>query len=55
MHKQERYSGRFHRSIALPTNVSSDNVRATYKNGVLEVRMLKLQGDTKKRIDVQFH
>lgn len=55
MHRQERFVGRFKRSIALPSNVSSEGVKATYKNGVLEVRMQKLQGDTKKRIDVQFH
>ncbi|NKI19740.1 Hsp20/alpha crystallin family protein [Paenibacillus dendritiformis] len=55
MHRQERFSGRFHRSIALPAQVSPDNVTATYKNGVLEVRMQKMRGDNKKRIDVQFH
>ncbi len=55
MHRQERFVGRFQRSIALPSNVSSEGVKATYKSGVLEVRMQKLHGDTKKKIDVQFH
>lgn len=55
MHRQERFVGHFQRSIALPSNVSSEGVKATYKNGVLEVRMQKLHGDAKKRIDVQFH
>lgn len=55
MHRQERFVGRFHRSVTLPYNVSPEGVTATYKNGVLEIRMPKLQGDTKKRIDVQFH
>ncbi|MEB3100104.1 Hsp20/alpha crystallin family protein [Ferviditalea candida] len=54
-HHQERFVGRFHRSIALPSNVSSEGVKATYKNGVLEIRMQKLHGDAKKKIDVQFH
>ncbi|GIP34697.1 Hsp20/alpha crystallin family protein [Paenibacillus sp. J2TS4] len=55
MHRKERFVGRFQRSIALPSAVSSEGVKATYKNGVLEVRMPKVQGDTKKKIDVQFH
>lgn len=55
MHRQERYTGRFHRSIGLPANVSAEGVTAVYKNGVLEVRMPKLKGDAKKRIEVQFH
>ncbi|MBW5448647.1 Hsp20 family protein [Cohnella sp. CFH 77786] len=55
MHRQERYFGRFRRSVALPSPVSSEGVSATYKNGVLEVRMPKLKGDSKKKIDVEFH
>ncbi|XID92020.1 Hsp20/alpha crystallin family protein [Paenibacillaceae bacterium WGS1546] len=55
MHRQERYMGRFHRSIGLPASVSAEGVTAVYKNGVLEVRMPKLKGDAKKKIDVQFH
>ena len=55
MHRQERFVGRFQRSIKLPHNVSAEGVQATYKNGVLEIRMPKLQGDNKRRIDVQFH
>lgn len=55
MHRQERFYGRFHRSISLPSNVSSEGIQAKYKNGVLEIHMPKVQGDTKRRIDVQFH
>lgn len=55
MHRRERFTGRFERAISLPTRVSSEGVKATYKNGVLEIRMPKLQPDTKKRIDVDFH
>ncbi|WP_276351897.1 Hsp20/alpha crystallin family protein [Cohnella caldifontis] len=55
IHRQERFFGRFHRSVALPTAVSAEGVTATYKNGVLEVRMPKKKGDSKQRIDVQFH
>lgn len=55
MHRKERFEGRFHRSISLPTSVSHEGVSATYKNGVLEVRMPKLVQDNKKKIDVEFH
>ena len=55
MHRQERYFGRFHRAITLPASVSPEGVQASYKNGVLEVRMPKLKGDSKRRIDVEFH
>jgi len=54
-HRQERFFGRFQRSVTLPYNVSTEGVTATYKNGVLEVRMPKLPGEARKRIDVQFH
>lgn len=54
-HRRERFYGRFERSVSLPAAVSSEGVTATYKNGVLEVRMPKRKGDAKKRIDVQFH
>ena len=55
LHRQERFSGRFQRSFSLPSRVSAENVKATYKNGVLEIRMPKLQSDTRKRIDVDFN
>lgn len=54
LHRQERFTGRFQRSISLPSRVSSEGVKATYKNGVLEIRMPKVQADARKRIDVEF-
>ncbi|MDF2725413.1 MAG: hypothetical protein K0Q59_5090, partial [Paenibacillus sp.] len=54
MHQRERYAGRFHRSIALPAAVDEENVKASYRNGVLEIRMQKLQPPPKKRINVEF-
>ncbi|MBB6735678.1 Hsp20/alpha crystallin family protein [Cohnella zeiphila] len=55
MHRQERFHGRFQRSISLPAPVSSEGVTASYKNGVLEIRMPKANGDSRRKIDVQFH
>lgn len=55
MHRQERFVGRFQRSVSLPSHVSSEGVKATYKNGVLEIHMPKLQSEHKKRIDIDFY
>ncbi|EMT47432.1 Hsp20/alpha crystallin family protein [Anoxybacillus flavithermus] len=55
MHRQERFYGRFYRTIPLPSPAAHENVQASYKNGVLEIRIPKAQADGKKRIDVQFH
>ncbi len=55
MHRQERFVGRFQRSIGLPASVSAEGVKATYKNGVLEIRMPKVQSDSRKKIDIEFH
>lgn len=58
MHMQERFTGRFQRTIPLPSPVSLEgNAKATYKNGVLEIRMPKMQDDSQNRnkIDVDFH
>ncbi len=55
MHKQERFTGRFQRTMTLPANVTSEGVVATYKNGVLHIRMPKSHQDMKKRIPIEFH
>lgn len=55
MHKRERYTGSFHRIVGLPSPVKEQGIKATYKNGVLEVRMPKVDDQTNRRIDVDFH
>ncbi|AMA74289.1 MULTISPECIES: Hsp20/alpha crystallin family protein [Aneurinibacillus] len=55
MHRQERFIGRFHRLVTLPARVSAEGVKATYRNGVLEIRMPKVKQHNNKRIDVEFH
>ncbi len=53
IHEQESYAVRFQRTISLPSPVSHEGVVATYRNGVLEIKMPKLE-KTKKKIDVEF-
>jgi len=48
----ERAYGAFERSIALPRNVNTDEAEATFKNGVLTVRLPKEGSDKGKSITV---
>jgi HSP20 family protein len=50
--RAERYFGRFHRSIALPTVVNADQVRASFQDGVLKVEMPKAEEAKPKQIEV---
>jgi len=55
MYRKERFAGRFQRSVALPSKVLAEGTKASYKNGILEVRMPKAQAEERRRIDVDFH
>ncbi|AHD06947.1 Hsp20/alpha crystallin family protein [Paenibacillus larvae] len=55
MHRKERFTGHFQRSVLLPAQVKNEGITASYKKGILEVRMPKVEPDTKNRIDIQFH
>jgi len=46
----ERFFGSFTRAVALPCDVKADQVKASCKNGVLEVRMPKTEEAKKKAI-----
>lgn len=54
IHHEERYYGSFQRKITLPAKVDENSVRATYKNGILEIRANKLQNSNRKTIDIEF-
>ncbi|MCJ2520398.1 MAG: Hsp20/alpha crystallin family protein [Candidatus Thermoplasmatota archaeon] len=43
---------RYHRDIDLPAPVNPDSVKATFKNGVLDVILDKVKGDTGKRVSI---
>jgi HSP20 family protein len=51
-HRMERVYGAFQRSFLLPTTVDQEKVRANYKDGVLELRLPKVQAAQPKRIAV---
>jgi len=51
-HRTERVYGRFSRSFSLPRNVNADAVEASMKDGVLHVKMPKLDSAKAKAITI---
>ena len=51
-HRVERAYGTFQRSFTLPTLVDQEHVQATYKDGVLELRLPKSEAAKPKRIAI---
>ena len=49
---QELYWGAFSRSIILPVDVDADNAKASMKNGILTIRLPKLDKVRTKRIKI---
>jgi HSP20 family protein len=50
--RTERFSGKFRRSITLPTRVDSGKVSANYKDGILTVTLPKAEEAKPKQIKV---
>jgi HSP20 family protein len=48
----ERSYGAFTRSFSLPNTVSSENIRADYRNGVLTLHMAKREESKRKQIKI---
>jgi HSP20 family protein len=53
LHRSERFCGRFSRSVQLPFRVNADNIQATFKNGILELRLPRTEQDKPRKITVQ--
>lgn len=52
-YRRERSYGAFLRTVELPSDVQADKVKASFKNGVLEVRVPKTEEAKTKTIKVQ--
>jgi len=52
---QECYWGKFSRSIILPQEVDPENAVASLKNGVLTIRMPKMNRKKSKKLKVKFN
>jgi HSP20 family protein len=49
----ERAYGAFHRSVELPKGVQANKVKASFKNGILEIRLPKTEEAKSKEINVK--
>ncbi|UCC69186.1 MAG: Hsp20/alpha crystallin family protein [Armatimonadota bacterium] len=55
-HRRERVWGRFERTLSLPAEVVADQVKAVFKDGVLEVRLPKTEqarAATPKKVNIE--
>lgn len=52
-HRIESYYGKFSRRIQLPSEVEADKIKATYKDGVLNITLPKPESAKPKKIDVE--
>jgi HSP20 family protein len=52
-HRQERFAGRFARSLRLPARLDAEKVEARYENGVLSARIAKAPEARARRIAVK--
>jgi HSP20 family protein len=52
VHRQERFYGKFSRALTLPTAVAGDQVKATYKDGILTIVVPKAEEAKPKQITV---
>lgn len=53
VHVVERIFGKFERVIPLPTDVDVENVKATFKDGILEIRFPKISATKEKKITIE--
>ena len=51
-YRLERVHGKFERSVPLPIPVQADKVKATYRDGVLEIRLPKAEEMKAKEIKI---
>jgi HSP20 family protein len=52
VYRAERFFGRFHRVVTLPSPVAADQGKADYKDGILTVTLPKTEEAKPKQIDV---
>ena len=52
IHMNERFTGRFHRVLSLTDDLDPNEVRASYRNGVLHVSIKRQESALPRRIDI---
>jgi len=51
-HRMERRYGSFSRSLQLPCRIMAENVKATYKKGVLNIALPKCKPDAARKVKI---
>jgi HSP20 family protein len=54
-HRVERAAGRFLRSFSLPQTVKADGIKATYRDGILEIHVPKAEEAKPRQITINAH
>lgn len=52
VHRNERFQGRFRRVLSLPQDVTSENIEATYRDGVLHLKIARRPKPQPSRITI---
>lgn len=52
MHRRERVTGTFDRTISLPVQINSDHIVAEYRNGILSLSLPRAESDKPKSIKI---
>jgi HSP20 family protein len=52
-HRQERNYGSFDREVKLPFAVDTNQIDATFKNGILNISLNRAEEDKPKKIEIQ--
>lgn len=52
-HRVETKYGSFYRSIRLPENVDKESIEASYKDGLLNIKLNKTEDKVKKQIKIK--
>jgi HSP20 family protein len=53
LYRAERFYGKFERSISLPKDADKENIKASYKDGVLKITIPKKEETKPKKIDIK--
>jgi HSP20 family protein len=52
LHRSEKFYGEYRRSITLPENIKSEQIEASYENGVLSIQLPKAQLAEARKIQI---
>ena len=51
--RREMSRGEYQRTLAIPDNINEEGVQATFKDGILELKLPKAESSKRRKIDVE--